>query len=198
METLLIKKSYVRQRTDGRLLVSYIQDRNAKKGGLNAFNSTGNYFGGDRGHYVADKRIYPDAKRNQENPECGSRDRGNTIRVGRVRGFGSFYEYPTGRILIMNSIVSAKNEYVARKAKQLESWNAEINAFEQDALKQKKEISEKFRMRIVEARARYLEGVKKLDEVKIAAGTTWEGLKMDTENAFGAFRYSLDQFKLNF
>jgi len=195
---LFNKQSYVRQRTDGRILVSYIQDRNAKKGGLNAFNSTGDYFGGDRGHYVADKCIYPDAKRNQEDPERGSRDCGNTVRVGRIRSFGSFYQYQTGRILTMNSIVSAKNEYVARKGKQLESWNSEINAFEQDALKQKKEISEIFRKRIVEARARYLEGVKKLDEVKIAAGTTWEALKADTENAFGAFRYSLDQFKANF
>ena len=98
----------------------------------------------------------------------------------------------------MNSIISAKNEYVARKGKQLEAWNAEINAFEQDALKEKKEISEKFRKRIVEARARYMDGVEKLDKIKIAAGTTWEGLKMETENAFGAFRYSLDQFKANF
>jgi len=98
----------------------------------------------------------------------------------------------------MNSIISAKNEYVARKGKQLEAWNAEINAFEQDAMKQKKEISEKFRNRIVEARARYMEGVEKLDEIKIAAGTAWEGLKTDTENAFGAFRYSLDQFKSSF
>ena len=178
--------------------VLYIRKSKATKGGLNAFDSIGNYFGGNRGHYVVDKRIYPDAKRNQENPECGSRDRGNTIRVGRVRGFGSFYEYPTGRILIMNSIVSAKNEYVARKAKQLESWNSEINAFEQDALKQKKEISEKIRKSIVEARARYMEGVEKLDKVKIAAGITWEALKTDTDNAMVAFRSSLDQFKANF
>ena len=99
---------------------------------------------------------------------------------------------------MMNSLISAKNEYVARKSRQLESWNSEINAFELSALEQKKEISEKYRKRIVEARARYLEGVKKLDDVKIAAGLTWEALKTDTENAFGAFRYSLDQFKANF
>jgi hypothetical protein len=98
----------------------------------------------------------------------------------------------------MNSLISAKNEYVARKSKQLEAWNAEINVFEQDALKQKKEISEQFRKNIVDARVRYLEGIRKLDQVKIAAGISWEGLKTDTENAFGAFRYSLDQFKSHF
>ena len=98
----------------------------------------------------------------------------------------------------MNVLASTKNEYVARKGKQLESWNSEINAFEQDALKQKKEISGKIRMSIVEARARYMEGVEKLDKVKIAAGITWEALKTDTDNAMVAFRSSLDQFKANF
>lgn len=98
---------------------------------------------------------------------------------------------------MVNTALS-RDDYVARKRKQLDDWNAEITAFEASATKAKSDVNAKLHKQILAARKNYEDSSKKLDAVKKSANGSWEGLKAETENVFTAFRDSVDQFKAHF
>jgi inorganic pyrophosphatase len=92
----------------------------------------------------------------------------------------------------------SRDDYVAKKRKQLDAWNAEVSAFEASAIKAKSDVNAKFHKQILAARKNYEDSSKKLDAVKKSADVSWEGLKAETENVFAAFKDSVDQFKAHF
>lgn len=92
----------------------------------------------------------------------------------------------------------SRDDYVARKRKQLDDWNAEVSAFEASAIRAKGDVNEKLHKQILAARKNYEDSSKKLDAVKKSADISWEGLKAETENVFAAFKDSVDQFKAHF
>lgn len=98
----------------------------------------------------------------------------------------------------MKIITLSRDEYIERKKRQLDDWNAEITAFETKVTKSKNDLTAKTWKQILAARKNYTSSAKKLETVKNSAVLSWEDLKTETENVFTAFRDSVDEFKAHF
>lgn len=98
----------------------------------------------------------------------------------------------------MKTITLSRDEYIERKKRQLDDWNAEITAFEANVTKSKYDLTAKTWKQILVARKNFTNSSKKLEAVKNSAVLSWEDLKTETENVFTAFKDSVDEFKMHF
>lgn len=98
----------------------------------------------------------------------------------------------------MNKTKTERSDYIAAKQRQIDEWNAEMVILEGKALKGMQNVQDKYHQQLDAVHAIHAEGVKKLAAVKDASETSWEKLRSETENVFGAFRDSIDMFKSHF
>jgi len=91
-----------------------------------------------------------------------------------------------------------KDEYVAKKEKELDVWSAEMDVLEADAHRLKEVALLKYQEKLIALHAKRAEGFKRIETIKAATDGTWERLKGDTETLWGALKDSVHQFKTHF
>jgi len=91
-----------------------------------------------------------------------------------------------------------RDEFVARMKKQLDGWNAEIDALEARARTTKVDAKSKYEELLASVRSKRAEGRKKLEAIKAAPADSWESLKAETEKVWGALKDSVHVFKSHF
>jgi len=91
-----------------------------------------------------------------------------------------------------------KEEYVAKKQRQLDLWCAEMNVLEANAHKVKEEALLKYQEKLISLRVKRDEGLKRIEAIKAVTDGTWEKLKAGTETLWDALKDSVREFNSHF
>jgi hypothetical protein len=91
-----------------------------------------------------------------------------------------------------------KEEYVAKKQRQLDLWCAEMNVLEANVHKFKEVALLKYQEKLIALRIKRDEGLKRIEGIKAVTDGTWEKLKADTETLWDALKDSVHEFKSHF
>jgi chromosome segregation ATPase len=78
--------------------------------------------------------------------------------------------------------MSKRDEYVATMKRQLDEWNAEMDALEAKAQEAQEAAKLKFQEQLSALRTQRLAGEKKLEAVQTATEDSWERLKGTSQN----------------
>ncbi|WP_240905959.1 hypothetical protein [Thiorhodococcus mannitoliphagus] len=81
---------------------------------------------------------------------------------------------------------------------QLDEWSANIAALEEKGNEIKADARVKYQEHLVALRAQRAEGEKKLDEMLAATESTWDQVKLESDNLWAAFKDSYQAFTAHF
>lgn len=95
-------------------------------------------------------------------------------------------------------MLSSREEYIATMKAQLDEWSEHIAALEEKGDKLKKEAKVKYQEHLTTLRAKRAEGEQKLAEMQAANESTWEQVKLETDNVWEAFKDSYQAFVAHF
>jgi hypothetical protein len=91
-----------------------------------------------------------------------------------------------------------KEEYIAKKQRQLDVWCAEMNVLEANAHKVKEVALLKYQEKLIALRVKRDEGLKRIEAIKAVTDGTWEKLKAGTETLWDALKDSVHEFNSHF
>jgi hypothetical protein len=94
--------------------------------------------------------------------------------------------------------MSKRDEYVATLKRQLDEWNAEMDALEAKAQEAQEAAKLKYEEQFSALRTQRLAGEKRLEAVQTATEDSSERLKAETDNVWEAFKDSVRVFKAHF
>ncbi len=94
--------------------------------------------------------------------------------------------------------METRDQYVIRKKRQLDKWSADMDHLEASAHKVASDVQALYQEQLLSFRAKRKEGEKRIEAIKLSAEDSWDHLKAETENIWGALKDSFHQFKSHF
>jgi predicted nucleic acid-binding Zn-ribbon protein len=98
----------------------------------------------------------------------------------------------------VNTMLSSRDQYVEKMKAQLDEWNAGIAALEEKGSEITEDAKVKYQEQLAALRAQRAEGEKKLEEMQAATESTWEQVKLESDNVWEAFKDSYQAFVAHF
>jgi chromosome segregation ATPase len=95
-------------------------------------------------------------------------------------------------------MLSSRDQYIEKTKAQLDEWNASIAAFEEKGNEIKEDAKVKYQEQLAALRAHRAEGEKKLKEMQAATESTWDQVKLETDNFWEALKDSYEAFAAHF
>ncbi|ADC62093.1 sll1863 family stress response protein [Allochromatium vinosum] len=92
----------------------------------------------------------------------------------------------------------SRDEYIAAMKKQLDEWSEHIADLEKKGHKIKEDARVEYEEHLAALHTRRAEGEKKLAEMRAATESTWEQVKLETDNVWEAFKDSYQAFTAHF
>jgi len=95
-------------------------------------------------------------------------------------------------------MLSSRDQYIEKMKGQLDEWNASIAALEERGNEIKEDAKVKYQEQLTTLRAQRAEGEKKLQEMQAATESTWEQVKLESDNFWEALKDSYEAFAAHF